>query len=72
NLISVSSRPAGPARFDVAIVADGARFESARSIVAGPPPTLAGRSTLEPTPLGVDEAKAAGTRVRVTRDRSGP
>jgi hypothetical protein len=33
---------------------------------------LANRSTLEPTPLGVDEAKAAGTRVRVTRDRSGP
>ena len=72
NLISVSSRPAGPARFDVTILADGARFESARAIVAGPPPALADRSTLEPTPLGVDEAKAAGTRVRVTRDRSGP
>ncbi|HEY0400462.1 MAG TPA: hypothetical protein VGD09_00480 [Blastococcus sp.] len=72
NLVSVSSRPAGPARFDVTIVADGARFESARAIVAGPPPVLANRSTLEPTPLGVDEAKAAGTRVRVTRDRSGP
>ena len=72
NLISVSSRPAGPARFDVTILADGARFESARAIVAGPPATIADRSTLEPAPLGVDQAKAAGTRVRVTRDRSGP
>jgi hypothetical protein len=71
NLISVSSRPAGPARFDVAIRTDGGRFESARAIVAGPAPLLTERSTLEPTPLGVREARAAGTRVRVTRDRSG-
>ena len=70
-LISVSSRPAGPARFDVAIRTDGGRFESTRAIVAGPAPLLTERSTLEPTPLGVREARAAGTRVRVTRDRSG-
>ena len=72
NLIWVSSQPAGPARFDVTIATDGARFESARAAVAGPPSVLAGRRTLEPAPLGVDQAKAAGTRVRVTRDRSGP
>jgi hypothetical protein len=72
NLISVSSRPAGPARFEVTIQFDGGQFESARSNVAGPAPLLTGRCTLEPTPLGVREARAAGTRARVTRDRSGP
>ncbi|WP_322748762.1 MULTISPECIES: hypothetical protein [unclassified Frankia] len=72
NLINVSARPAGPARFDVSVAADGARFESARAIVAGPAASLTGRSTIEPSPLGVNEAKAAGTRVRVTRDHSGP
>ncbi|WP_250291327.1 hypothetical protein, partial [Frankia sp. CiP1_Cm_nod1] len=72
NLINVSARPAGPARFDVSVATDGARFESARAIVAGPAASLTGRATIEPSPLGVTEAKAAGVRVAVTRDRGGP
>lgn len=70
NLIYVASRPAGPARFDVTIGSDGARFESARAVVTGPEGMPVDRGTLEPVALGITQAKAAGVHAAVTRDRT--
>ncbi|WP_154792422.1 hypothetical protein [Occultella kanbiaonis] len=70
NDISVSMRVVGPEIYDVTVHLPGARFENARAVVAGPePPTLAER-LLDPTPIGVGTAKAAGIRAVVTRDRA--
>lgn len=73
NRVTLSARTAGPAIYDLEIQFTGSRFESARSVVLGPPlPTLAD-DLLAPRPLGVGTAKAAGIRAAVTRDRtSGP
>lgn len=73
NRISMSARLAGPAIYDLEIHFTGSRFESARSVVLGPPlPTLAD-DLLAPRPLGVGTGKAAGVRAAVTRDRvAGP
>jgi hypothetical protein len=69
NEISVSARQAGPAIYDVSIIYRGGRFEQATSIVMG-----AARETiqefLKPGPTGVLQAKAAGVRADVTRERA--
>jgi hypothetical protein len=79
NTIDVSARKASPARFQITIGYQGARFENARETVfAGrilrpgedPLPTLTDR-VLEPRPVGVLQGKAAGILARVTRDRAG-
>jgi hypothetical protein len=69
NEISVSAREVGPAIYDVSIFYRGGRFEQARSIVLG-----AARETIQeflrPGPTGVLQAKAAGVRADVTRERA--
>lgn len=75
NTIEVTVRKAGPARFDVTIGYEGARFENARQTVfAGrilapgedPLPALTGE-ILKPRPVGVLQGKAAGVLAQVTR-----
>jgi hypothetical protein len=69
NEIAVSARPAGPAIYDVSVYYRGGCFEQARSIVLG---TAKERFSdfLQPGPTGVLQAKAAGVRADVTRDRA--
>ncbi len=80
NSIEVTARPsaAGPARYDVTVGYAAATFESARQIaLAGkltppngdPLPALTA-AILQPQPVGVLHAKAAGVRAEVTRDRA--
>lgn len=71
NAIGVTAQKAGPARFDVTISFQGARFESARRIVLGGEhlPVLAEES-LRPGPVGVLQAKAAGVKATVSRDQA--
>jgi hypothetical protein len=70
NEISIVARPAGPGRWDVTIHFAGARFENARKTVLGAPlPDLA-QDLLQPGPIGILQAKAAGVEARVTRDRA--
>ncbi|HYW53648.1 MAG TPA: hypothetical protein VE826_06755 [Dongiaceae bacterium] len=80
NAIAVTARKAGPARFDVTIGFDGARFENGRvTALAGgiigpgddPLPALAAQ-ILKPRPVGVLQAKAAGIQAAVSRDRAEP
>ena len=77
NAITVSARESGPAMFDVEVVMGGARFENARKAVLGKdladqdlylPSQI--QTLLQAGPIGVLQAKAAGIRVRVTRDRT--
>ena len=70
NQIYVTAHQSGPAMYDVEISFDGARFESARSIVRGEPLKAANRSILQPGKVGVLQAKAAGIRADVTRNRA--
>jgi hypothetical protein len=78
NTIEVTARKAAPARFDVTIGYQGARFENARqTVLAGrtlapgevPLPPLTGE-ILKPRPVGVLQGKAAGVLASVTRDRA--
>jgi hypothetical protein len=70
NEIAVVARPAGPGRWDVTLHFAGARFENARKTVLGAPlPDLA-QDLLQPGPIGILQAKAAGVEARVTRDRA--
>lgn len=78
NAIAVTARKAGPARFDVTIGFNGARFENGRiTALAGrivaphedPLPALAAQ-ILKAQPVGVLQAKAAGVYAAVTRDRA--
>ncbi len=80
NAIAVTARNAGPARFDVTIGFAGARFENGRmTALAGriiapsddPLPALTAQ-ILTPRPVGVLQAKAAGVRADVSRDRAQP
>ncbi len=79
NAIAVTARKSGPARFDVTVRYQAARFENARQVaLAGrilkpgedPLPALA-EDLLKPGPVGVVHAKAAGVHADVTRDRTG-
>jgi hypothetical protein len=68
NDLTVTCRAAGPAIYDLAVTYPGGRFENARQTVFGPElPTLAD-ALLEPGPVGVGTAKAAGVHAEVTRD----
>jgi hypothetical protein len=71
NAIAVAARKSGPARFDVTISYQGARFENARRVVLGGDelPALT-EDFLRPSPVGVLQAKAGGVRATVTRDRA--
>jgi hypothetical protein len=78
NAIGVTARLAGPARFDVTVSFQGARFENARQVaLAGRilkpgeyPLAALAEELLKPGPVGVLQAKAAGVRANVTRDRT--
>lgn len=70
NEVALVARPAGPGRWDVTVHFAGARFENARQTVLGAPlPDLA-QDLLQPGPIGILQAKAAGIEARVTRDRA--
>ena len=67
NAISVAVRKSGPAMFDVSVAYNGARFDSAREVAAGPELPELVLDILKPAPVGVRLAKAAGVNVKVTR-----
>jgi hypothetical protein len=71
NAIAVAARKSGPARFDVTINYQAARFENARQVVLGGTelPALT-EDLLKPSPVGVLQAKAGGIKSRVTRNRA--
>jgi len=68
-LIVANKSAAGPARIDVKVSYQGARFENAR-LAAGGGAELPARieELLRPGPAGVLQAKAAGIHAEVTRD----
>jgi hypothetical protein len=78
NTIAITARQAGPVRFDVTVGYVGLRFENARQIaLAGrilrpgeDPLSQVAAQILKPGPVGVLQAKAAGVRADVTRDRT--
>jgi hypothetical protein len=71
NSIALAARKAGPARFDVTVSYQAARFENARRVALGGAelPALA-QDILRPGPVGILQAKAAGVHVKVSRDRA--
>lgn len=73
NAIAVTARKSAPARFDVTIRYQAARFENARQAVLGGTelPALTD-DLLKPSPVGVLQAKAGGIKAKVTRDRAAP
>jgi hypothetical protein len=68
NDISVSARKSGPAQYEVSVLFQGGRFESAREVVRGDPLPPLIPELLKPGPMGVYQAKAAGVLAVVTRD----
>jgi hypothetical protein len=70
NQIAIVARKSGRAQFDVEIAFEAGRFESARAIVRGAAPSGARQELLRPGPVGVLQAKAAGVRAEITRDRA--
>jgi hypothetical protein len=70
NDITVSVRPAGPARYEMTIWCPGARFENARQIALGACLVALTANALRPGPVGALQARAAGIRASVTRDHA--
>lgn len=70
NEIAVAARQSGHAIYDVSVIYSGGRFENACSVVLGQPAPELTQAVLKPGPIGVLQAKAAGVRVGVTRDRA--
>lgn len=71
NEIAVSARPTKQtAIYDVSIIYRGGCFENARSIVMGQPLPELGQALIQPGPVGVLQAKAAGVMAAITRDRA--
>jgi len=73
NAIEVTVRKGakGPAHFDVTISYPGVRLENARQTVLGAPNLPASSNDLlQPVPMGILQAKAAGIGASVTRDRT--
>ena len=68
--IVVTAPRSGPAQFDVTVSFEAGRFESARETVAGRPLSASADDLLRPGPIGVLEAKAAGIRAAVQRERT--
>jgi hypothetical protein len=71
NQIAVTARQSGPAMYDVEISYQGARFENAREVVRGLAPPPSANELVQPSPIGVLQAKAAGVLAKVTRDGAG-
>jgi hypothetical protein len=69
NEIGVSVREVKPAIYEVSIIFRGGRFEQARAIVQGVT-TETIQEVMKPGPTGVLQAKAAGVRAGITRDRA--
>ncbi len=71
NAIAVVVRKSAPARFEVTVSYQAARFENARRVVLGGAelPALA-ENLLNSSPIGVLQAKAGGVKAQVTRDRA--
>jgi hypothetical protein len=71
NEIAVSVRPTKQtAIYDVSIIYRGGCFENARTIVMGQPLAELGQALIQPGPVGVLQAKAAGVKAAITRDRA--
>jgi hypothetical protein len=68
--VVVTAPRSGPAQFDVTVSFEAGRFEVAREIVAGRPLSASAEDLLRAGPIGVLEAKAAGIRAAVTRERT--
>jgi len=71
NHIAVTARRSGPALYDVTVSYEAGRFESARSTAMGKPLQAAAHAFIAAGPFGVLEAKAAGTRAGLARNRVG-
>ena len=69
NHIAVAARASGPAMYDFSIIYQGVPFENGREVVAGKPLAKLTAESLEPGPVGVLQAKAAGVHAEVSRDR---
>lgn len=71
NAVAVAVTKAGPARFDVTVNYQAARFENARRTVLGGAELAAlTQALLKPGPVGVLQAKAGGVNAEATRDRA--
>ncbi len=70
NDISVVARTSGPARFDIEIALEAARFDSAREVVLGGTLPASAEDLVRPSPVGVRQGKAAGVHVGVMRERT--
>ncbi len=70
NSIQVAARKSGPALFDVTVAFAGAVFENARQCALGESLPSLTSELLAPGAVGLLQAKAAGIRVAVTRDRT--
>ncbi|RIK44200.1 MAG: hypothetical protein DCC55_03150 [Chloroflexi bacterium] len=70
NAIAVSTRQSGPGRYDVCILFQGDRFEGARQIALGDPLPALTQDLVQPSAVGILQAKAAGVRAEVSRQDS--
>jgi hypothetical protein len=70
NQIAVAARSSGPAMFDFSVIYEGMPFENARRTVLGKKLAALTNESLEPGPVGVLQAKAAGASVRVIREQT--
>ncbi len=70
NSIRIAARKSGPALFDVTVAFAGGVFENARQVVLGEPLPALTSKLLAPGPVGLLQAKAAGVRVKVTREHT--
>jgi hypothetical protein len=76
NEIAITARPAGPGMYDLAVIYKGASFESARktALLGHSEPGTAEhlpalmQEILQPGPVGLLQAKAAGVRLDVERE----
>jgi hypothetical protein len=67
-VLAAGKSAAGPARVEVKVSYQGARFENARLAAGGGAELPAVEQLLRPGPAGVLQAKAAGIHAEVTRD----
>jgi hypothetical protein len=70
NAIEISVRPSGPGRYSVTVHYAGAVFENARALALGKPRSIAGGTAIRQPPFGLDQARAAGVPIQVTRERT--
>lgn len=70
NAIAVAARASGPAMYDFSVIYQGVPFENARETVMGKPLAALAGASLEPGPIGVLQAKAAGVHVQIIRERT--